>query len=114
MYDDVCKECIDKSKNTLISWYMMASYVYYIEHGEPIISDGLYDNLAQLIKEYWDELEHKHKYLITVEDLDAGTLYGVTNYPQHVIGAISQLRYRDSKKRKKRKIPEKQGVENFF
>jgi hypothetical protein len=42
----------------------------------------------------FDEIEHRHKHLISKDDLAAGTGYTLTkkDYPQIVIGAAKQLR----------------------
>ena len=57
----------------MIPWYIMASHAYYTMD-DPILSDGLYDELAQTMLSSWNTLEHMHKHLITEEDLRAGTL----------------------------------------
>lgn len=65
-----------------LQWYLMASYAYYIKH-ESILEDYVYDNIALDLLTEWDNFEHQHKYLITKEDLECGTLYRLKedNYP---------------------------------
>ena len=46
MLDGQCKMVIERYPNATISWWLMASYAYYI-HDIQIISDGLYDQMAR-------------------------------------------------------------------
>jgi len=96
-FDDLCKESIKNDPNVIIAWYLMASYVYYIQHTQSLLTDDLYDNLAKFIRLDWDKIEHRHKHLITQEDLAAGTLYNLkeAQYPRIVVGAIGHLRGRN-------------------
>ena len=59
----------------MVSWWLMAGYMYYV-HDKPIISDGLFDEMAQTMISTWDTITHPHKRLITPEHLSTGTLYG--------------------------------------
>ena len=45
-YDNKCREIIENNPNMMIPWYIMASHAYYTMD-DPILSDGLYDELAQ-------------------------------------------------------------------
>ena len=64
LHDALCIHTIQDSPNTSIPWFLMASYAYYIED-RPILSDGLYDQMATIMLANWDSLEHHHKRLIT-------------------------------------------------
>lgn len=57
-----------------------------------MMSDTEYDDIAKELLKNWDIFEHRHKYLITKGDLEAGTLYTLTEdkYPEIVKGAFWQ------------------------
>ena len=87
--DKCCMDIIDGNDNMMIPWYIMAAYAYYIED-DPIISDQLFDKLAQRIYNKWEELEHIHKDYLDQDMVKSGTYLG--KYPSRVKGAVNQLR----------------------
>jgi hypothetical protein len=65
-----------------VSYYFMAAYAYYVED-EPIGSDHMFDVVCRYLLQEFDNLpDHKHKYLLTKENLRAGTYLGV--YPDSI------------------------------
>jgi len=82
-------ELIQKNINLTVPWYLMASYAYYVRD-ENIITDNTFDNLAIHMANNWDIIEHHHKYMITLDDLSAGTLLR-RDFPGPVIGAADML-----------------------
>jgi hypothetical protein len=80
--DGMCQTVMKDNPNAVIWWWLMASYLYYV-HDMALLSDGLYDAMAQNMLARWDKLEHKHKHLISDADLRAGTLYALApiKYP---------------------------------
>lgn len=72
----------------MLAQFLMASYLYYIRFQSPM-SDAEFDKLTRDLKECWDDFEHRHKYLVTREDLNAGTLFALSeeDYPLIVKGA---------------------------
>jgi len=80
---------IQKNINLTVPWYLMAAYAYYVRD-ENIITDSTFDNLAIHMANNWDIIEHRHKYMITLEDLAAGTLLR-RDFPGPVIGAAETL-----------------------
>jgi len=74
--------------NIAVPCYLMASYLYYIEN-ESMMYDHEYDYLCKFIYDNFDNIQHRHKYLIDKESLKAGTGYKLNkeDYPQIVIGA---------------------------
>lgn len=72
MMDSKVLDFINKNKNMLVSWYLIASYAYYVMDN-PIISDGLFDEICKRILKEWDSINHGHKYLLDKESLEAGT-----------------------------------------
>jgi len=67
--------------------FLMCSYMYYIK-SKAVLPDEEYDQMAKRLLKEWDTFEHPHKYLVTKEDLEAGTLYALkeSDYPQIVMG----------------------------
>jgi DNA ligase-like, N-terminal NAD+-binding domain len=92
LLDGQCRLVVEKAPNAIIAWWLIASYLYY-HHNVSILSDELYDQMAKDMLEYWGDLEHQHKFLITKDDLRAGTLYRLNadDYPTRVKAAASQV-----------------------
>jgi len=90
--------------NQALSKYLMASYLYYIRF-QSVIPDHEYDHLARFLLEHWDAVEHQHKYLVLPEDLQAGTLFGLSDekYPLMVKGA-AEMWLRDVAEKEAREI----------
>lgn len=90
--DVMCMVVLNASPNGSIPWWLMASYLYYT-HDVALLSDGLYDEMARAMLEAWDELEHMHKHLITVQDLKMGSLYRLheLDYPNMTKAAAVTL-----------------------
>lgn len=84
---------VPSDNNLLVQWYLILSYMYYIED-ESLVSDTEYDTLCVRLLDNFDKIEHHHKYLISKEDLKAGTAYTLSkkDYPSIVIGAAKQLK----------------------
>ena len=89
MLDQKAMELFSKNRNMLVPWYLMASYAYYRED-DPILSDGVYDQMSKDLIQYWDQIEHYHKHLINKDDLVAGSYLG--EYPTIVVEALKDLR----------------------
>ena len=85
-----CIDVISDNKNMMVPWYLMASYAYY-EEDDPLISDSLFDRIADKLLESWEEIEHKHKQFLNRDMLLAATYIG--EYPSLVKGAVEQVRY---------------------
>lgn len=62
----------------LVSYYLMASYLYY-NHDLIVISDHEFDEIVRRLLKEFASIEHPHKHLITKDDLDAGTGYRLTD-----------------------------------
>jgi NAD-dependent DNA ligase len=75
--------------NMMVPYYLMASYAYYKED-DPIFSDHFFDDMAKTMLEVWDDIDHFHKHLITVDDLNGGTYLG--EYPERIKGGLESLR----------------------
>lgn len=69
--------------------YLMCSYQYYHRYTS-LVSDSEYDMLAKSLLENWyDWQEHQHAYIVTKDDLQAGTLFTVRteDYPMMIVQA---------------------------
>lgn len=80
------------SGNMVVPWLLMAGYAYHI-HDVSLLSDGLFDEMCADLLARWDEVSHRHKDVITVEDLRAGSLYRLAagDYPVTARGACAHL-----------------------
>lgn len=87
--DQYAAELFAENVNMMVPWYLMASYAYY-EQGDPIFSDGFFDEMGKTMLDCWDDIEHFHKNLISKDDLEAGTYLG--KYPERVKGGLLSLR----------------------
>lgn len=67
----------------------MASYAYYVQD-DPIFTDGFYDGLAKKILDNWDTITHRHRDVLSKDDLEAGSFLG--EYPSIIEGALKSLR----------------------
>lgn len=83
---------MDLSPGLALQQYLLASYAYYIRD-KSIYPDEYYDALAKFLLTSWDTFEHRHKYLVTREDLEAGTLYHLKehDYPSIVRNSAERL-----------------------
>lgn len=86
--DKMCLDTIEDNINMTVPWFLMAAYSYYIED-DPILSDAQFDRLVKRMIEHWDNIEHHHKDLITLESLEAGTFFGA--YPTITKDAVKEL-----------------------
>lgn len=87
--EKACAQVCEESINMYVPWYLMAAYAYY-EEDDPILSDRTFDLIAKKILEHWDEIEHRHKNVLTKDMLTAGTFIG--EYPSMVKGATASVR----------------------
>lgn len=87
--DDIAAERFATNINLMVPWYLMAAYAYY-KDDDPILSDHFFDDMAKTMLAVWDDIEHFHKHLINVDDLNGGTYLG--EYPSRVQGGLESLR----------------------
>ncbi len=94
--DNLCQAALTCGPGAAVSWWLMASYAYYI-HDISLLSDELYDSLAGLLKDRWSEIQHPHKHLITAEHLAAGSLFDLKeqDYPLMTRNAAAHLVYHE-------------------
>ena len=94
MFDEHAKHLIEANINMTVPYYLMASYAYYVQD-DPIFTDGFYDGLAKQILDNWDNITHRHRDVLSKDDLEAGSFLG--EYPSIVEGALKSLRESASK-----------------
>lgn len=90
LFDDECRRYIGTNKNLLVPWWIMAAWAYEVDD-EPIISDALFDEIAQQINTHWASITHRHK-----ERLDRSALKSALaingKWPPMAKGAVQHLR----------------------
>lgn len=89
IYETEASKVIADNPNMMIPFYLMASYAYY-KADDPIFSDSFYDELSKTMLDVWDGLEHRHKPLISLDELKAGSYIG--EYPSLVIGGLESFK----------------------
>ena len=87
--DKKCFDSIETNINLSVPWFLMAAYAYYVED-DPILTDAQYDRLVKRMISNWDKIQHRHKELISLDTLKAGSYLG--EYPSIVEGAVKQVR----------------------
>jgi len=82
--DTMSKKIYDEDLNMLVPWFLMASYAYY-RLGVNIMKDSEFDRIANNLKHNWEEVDHMHKHLITLEMLSTSSGYSIkyTNMIKH-------------------------------
>ena len=104
MFDEHAKSLIEANINMTVPYYLMASYAYYVQD-DPIFTDGFYDGLAKTILDNWDNITHRHRDVLSKDDLAAGSFLG--EYPSIVEGALKSLREQPKTVAKPKKQPKK-------
>lgn len=77
------------SANQCLAWWLVHSFLYYRAH-QPILTDAQFDTINGWLKIGWNQVTHPHKYLVTMEDLNAGSGYAI-RYPLSVESAAWQV-----------------------
>lgn len=76
--------------NKLVSDFLIYCCAYY-KYGKSLISDMEFDTIVHTLKDEWDNVEHMHKHLITMEMLDTTSAYHIKDYPQIVENITREL-----------------------
>lgn len=63
--------------NHLVPQYLIHSMLYY-QLGDSVIEDTEFDDLCHTLLDHWEEINHPHKRFLTMEDLVAGTGFGLS------------------------------------
>ncbi|AQT28000.1 hypothetical protein pVa21_058 [Vibrio phage pVa-21] len=76
-----------RKNGTYVAAFLTSSYIYYHwDHMRPICTDETFDQICKELLEKWDEIEHKHKHLISKDDLRVGSGFSLkeSDYPSIV------------------------------
>lgn len=90
--DDMARGRVTANRNMIVPWVLMAGYAYYV-HDQSMLSDELFDELMATLKGSWLSVKHRHKKLISMDHLKAGTLYDLKeqDYPLLTRDAAASL-----------------------
>ena len=91
---DFMWDIIGQNPNAMVPWYLMTSLMYY-QHDISLLPDEDYDRLCKKLLSEWASIEHRHKHLLDVEDLRAGTGYAIKDYPGITVSAATRLAIED-------------------
>ncbi len=86
-----CRRAVKENVNMAVPWYLMAGYAYEVLN-TPILSDGCWDWLCDVLYERHAEIMHIHKHLVSLDDLQTGTASGFVAYlPEMVKNSCHSL-----------------------
>lgn len=90
--DGILGVVLAKSRNMLVPYYLMASYLYY-HRDVSLLSDDRYDLLCKELDAEWDGIVHMHKHVIDRSQLKAGTGFALPAdlYPMMTVHAACQM-----------------------
>ena len=73
------KHCVEK--------FLVSSYIYYVLYEETPMTDCEFDSMCCYMLDNWAEIEHKYKYMITEDMLEAGTGHNISasSYPEEIV-----------------------------
>ena len=74
------RELAVMSLEQLYATYLMASYLYYETNTNSPLPDIQFDFICRRLLEGWDDLNHVHKHLCSINTLECKTGYGIA-YP---------------------------------
>lgn len=101
MFDNKCRDAIDKNASMMVPWYLMA-IVAYEEQNDPIISDALFDEIGYRLRKEWSFLRHWHMPILRAAmedptntkpsslDADPALLEGIVK--TRILGGLQSLR----------------------
>lgn len=91
-YDTAARAAFKTNPNTIISFFLSASYAYYIRY-ESLLSDECFDKMCKWMLDKYETLEHNHKHLVTKDGLKAGSGYYLkeNDYPLIVRVSTEQM-----------------------
>lgn len=89
-WDDIKDLSIDRQ----FVYYLLSCYLYY-EEDKNVLLDSEFDTLCKNLLHNYDNITHRHKYLVDKEDLKASTGYQI-QYPR-IVRDSARLWYKDFK-----------------
>lgn len=85
---------VDKNPSASISWYLMTSWLHYV-HDISVIPDDDFNELCLRLIEVWPSIDHRHKHLVDLDSLRAGTGFAIRDYPSIVQSAGKRIAIED-------------------
>ena len=94
--DNLCRAALSVGHGAAVSWFLMASYLYYV-HDKSLLTDDMYDDLGKTLKAHYSSIKHQHKHLITQKHLEMGSMFDLRerDYPLMVRHAAAHLARHD-------------------
>ena len=89
MQDKRCLRICRGNIKRAVSWYVMASYAYYVDD-DPIITDECFDKVTKMLLKAHPTLNEEEQKLLPVDLLKAGTYLG--EYPAWTPGVVELSR----------------------
>lgn len=83
-------EIMTESKlKRLYGQYLEHSIRYYL-FDQPVIPDNEFDDICKTLLQFWNQFDHKYKYLTDQSALSAGTGYHISydNAPPHILDLV--------------------------
>jgi hypothetical protein len=87
--EEVFQKIIIGNINCCVSWFLMASYMYY-KKDKNLMLDSQYDELGKRIAKELNNITHPHFSLLTIEKGMTST-FDIKEYPSIVRGAALQV-----------------------
>lgn len=79
---------------TLVFYYLGLSWLYY-EQDMSLVPDELFDRICKRLLDEFPQIQHRHKHLVDLESLRAGTGYALTNLPNGLKRVIWSMAVED-------------------
>jgi len=74
----------------LIPWWLISSYAYY-HLNISLITDYAFDFIGATIKKKYNQITHRHKYLVDIRSTQSAFYLAEQHYPMMVKGAATYL-----------------------
>lgn len=92
--DASCAATIAQHPNTAVSWFLMASYAYYVLD-RPLLTDAGFDAVCRSLEQNWSRITHRHQKLVGYDPakgrLTSGFHLRENQYPLIAISAARGL-----------------------
>lgn len=87
---------ISSNPNMSVPWFLMTSWTYYL-HDFTLVTDLGFEEMVRLMSAKWSSIDHRHKHLITLDMLSAGTAYALRDedYPSITKSSATLLAIED-------------------
>lgn len=94
-FDDEMRRRVGSNENLSVPWILSAYYSYHFLNN-PILSDGAFDWLCDILDRNWEGIHHFHKSLIGRCELKSRSLsIAESDLPNRTKGATQRLQPKD-------------------